>query len=279
METKNKTGINIPSAIIISAAIIAMAIIYVKKPVEKTQQNKGDSQEITINLASVNSTDNILGNENAPIKIVEYSDPSCPFCKVFNKTMHEIMAKYGASGKVAWVYRAFPLDTPDANGNILHPNARNESIAIECAGLVGGKKSFWEYQKKLYETTPSVTGQSPNGMDQKLIPIMAKELGIDTVNFAECMNSEKAKSIVNKQATSGINANVSGTPTSFFVMDKTINPTSLNFIKNALLQYRIPEDLLYVADDKKTIVMAGAMPNAMISGIIESLLKYQIQSD
>lgn len=278
METKKTTGLNIPSAIIISAAIIAMAIIYVKKPVEKNEPLKNNNP-VTINLSAVNSTDNILGNENAPIKIVEYSDPSCPFCKVFNKTMHEIMAKYGASGKVAWVYRAFPLDTPDASGDILHPNARNESIAIECAGIVGGKKSFWEYQKKLYENTPAVTGQSPNGMDQKLIPIMAKELGIDTVDFAECLSSDKAKTIIEKQVTSGINANVSGTPTSFFVLDKTINPTSLNYIKNALVQFRIPEDLLYVADDKKTIVMAGAMPNAMISGIIESLLKYQVESN
>ncbi len=271
METKS-SSINIPSAIIISAAIIAAAIIYVKKPVEQIS-SKEDKSSVSVNLAPVTKEDNILGNPDASIKIVEYSDPSCPFCKVFNSTMHEIMAKYGSTGKIAWVYRSFPLDTPDSNGNILHPNARNESIAIECAGTVGGKKAFWDYQKKLYELTPSVTGQSPNGLDQKQLPILAKDLGLNTVDFAECMDSEKAKTSISKQSLSGINAGVTGTPTSFFVLDRNINQNSINYLKSALVQYRIPEDLLYVADDKKTIVMSGAMPSAMITGIIESLLK------
>ena len=271
METRT-TGINIPSAIIISAAIVAAAIIYVKKPVEKTvvETNKN---EVSVNVAPVSKDDNVLGNENAPIKIVEYSDPSCPFCKVFNSTMHEIMSKYGSTGKVAWVYRAFPLDTPDSNGNILHPNARNESLAIECAGRVGGKKAFWDYQKKLYEITPSVTGSSPNGLDQKQLPIIAKDLGLNAVSFAECMDSEKAKTAISKQSLSGVNAGVTGTPTSFFILNKNINQNSINYLKSALVQYRIPEDMLYVTDDKRTIVMSGAMPSAMVAGIIESLIK------
>jgi protein-disulfide isomerase len=177
--------------------------------------------------------------------------------------MTQIMDKYGPEGKVAWVYRSIPLDT-------LHPNARNESQAIECAGILGGNEKFWNYQKMLYEATLSDKGQS---LDQKQLPVFAKSVGIDVVAFNECLNSENAKNLVQAQTVSGVNAGVSGTPTSFFVLDKSINPTAITYLNNALLQYRIPADLLYVADDKKTIVMSGAMPVAMVTGIIESLLK------
>lgn len=270
---ENKNFLNLPSAIIIAGAIIAIAIIYVKKPVTNTAPLPNQEQATKINLAPVTKEDNILGNPNAPIKIVEYSDPSCPFCKTFNTTMTEIMDKYGPTGKVAWVYRALPLDTPDANGNILHPNAANESRAIECAGILGGNEKFWNYQKKLYEITPAVTSATPQGLDQKQLPIIAKTVGLDVVAFNECLSGEEAKNRVAKQATSGVNAGVSGTPTSFFVLDKSINPTAITYINSALIQYRIPEDLLFVSDDKKMIFMGGALPVALMTGIIESLLK------
>lgn len=148
MDNKNQSSINLPSAIIIAGAIIAISIIYVKKPVANTVPTN-DIEQVSnkINLEPVTAKDHILGNPNAPIKIVEYSDPSCPYCKTFNSTMNQIMEKYGPSGKVAWVYRSIPLDTPDANGNVLHPNARNESQAIECAGILGGNEKFWGLSK------------------------------------------------------------------------------------------------------------------------------------
>ncbi len=274
MENKNSSFINLPSSIIIAGAIIAIAIIYVKKPATNiVPSNNTEQVERKVNLAPVTNKDNILGDPNAPIKLVEYSDPSCPYCKVFNATMHQIMEKYQSTGKIAWIYRSLPLDTPDANGQVLHPNAAQESRAIECAGILGGSKVFWDYQKKLYDITPAVTQQNPQGLDQKQLPLIAKDLGLDTISFNECLDSQKAKSRVEEQTLSGMNAGVTGTPTSFFVLDKSINPNAITYIKNSLVQYRIPEDYLYVTDDKKIIVMSGAMPSAMVTGIIESLLK------
>ena len=101
-----------PTAIIIAAAIIAIGLIVAFKPAGKT------------------TADHILGNPNAPIKLVEYSDPSCPFCRLFTPTVEKVMDDYGASGQVAWVYRSFPLDKPDANGDVLHKNAGHESQAL-----------------------------------------------------------------------------------------------------------------------------------------------------
>src|SRR4051812_7191904 len=116
-STPPRSPLSIPVAIIIAGAIVAGAVIWTKKPAQvavntNTQQAaalSGDTQPI----APITDKDHILGNPNAKIKIVEYSDPSCPFCKMFHPTMLKIMDTYGKTGDVAWVYRHFPLDKPD----------------------------------------------------------------------------------------------------------------------------------------------------------------------
>ena len=210
--------LNVPVAIIIAAVIIAVSIIWIKKPaggVQPVVTNQAAQQQTT--LKPVTSADHILGNPNAPIKIVEFSDPSCPYCKVFYPTMQQVITTYGASGQVAWVYRAFPLDKPDGNGNILHPNAGHESQAMECAATLGGNTAFWAYTNRLYSVTPSVTSATPAGLDQSQLPVIAKYVGLDVTQFNACLSSGKEKAAIDAQYLDGINAGVNGTPESFII--------------------------------------------------------------
>jgi len=88
----------------------------------------------------------IVGNANAKISLIEYSDFECPFCKRFHATMQQVMAANGDN--VRWVYRHFPLDS-------LHQKARTEALASECAGEQG---KFWEFTNSVFEVTPSNDG-------------------------------------------------------------------------------------------------------------------------
>ena len=218
---KNNTLLTLPGAIVIAAALIAIAIIYVKKPVQQAVTPANTAQAIAqaqqISIPVVTAADHIFGNPNAPIKIVEYSDPSCPFCKMFHPIMKQVMTNYGPTGQVAWVYRHFPLDTPDQNGNILHKNAGHESQAMECAATLGGNDGFWAFVNRLYEVTPAVTSQSPDGLDQKQLPEIAKYAGINAVSFNECLTSGRFKDKVGQDYLGGINAGISGTPFSIII--------------------------------------------------------------
>lgn len=109
---------------------------------------KGDKGSSKIILDPVTAKDHIAGNPQADLLIIEYSDPECPFCKRFHETMTQVMNEYGKQGKVAWVYRHFPLDS-------IHSKARHEAEAMECAGEIGGNTKFWEYLNKLEEITPA----------------------------------------------------------------------------------------------------------------------------
>ena len=212
-----RSSITLPGAIIIAAALIAIAIIWVKKPTSTppaSAQKSPTEQAGEINMAPVTVADHILGNPNAPIKIVEYSDPSCPYCKMFNPTMEQIISTYGPGGQVAWVYRSFPLDKPGtrSDGGTLHPNAGHEAQAMECAASLGGNTKFWAFEKHLYETTPSVTSDTPNGLDQSTLPQLAKDVGLDPIAFNDCLASGQFKDKVEAQYTDGLNVGVTGTP-------------------------------------------------------------------
>ena len=192
-----------PIAIVIAGALIAGAILM-KQPEQKVAgtaknienptpaQQTGDLEK----MKPVSSEDHIRGNPNAPVKIVEYSDTECPFCKRFQTTMQQLMTDYGAEGKVAWVYRHFPLDQ-------LHSKARKEAEATECAAELGGNDKFWAYLDRLLEVTPA-----NNGLDLAELPKIAQYVGLNVTKFNACLDSGKyakkvQEDLSNAQVTGG----------------------------------------------------------------------------
>ncbi len=214
MEPKSSPALTLPSAIVIAAAMIAISLIYLKGPAPAAPAAAGDTLPNMqgINMKPVSDDDHIFGNPQAPIKIIEYSDPSCPFCKTHHPTLVRLMEEYGPTGKVAWVYRHFPLDKPNANGFVLHPKANNEAQSFECAAEVGGNDKFWEYINKFYEVTPAVTSQTPEGLDPAEIPKIAQSVELDVTAFNACLASGKYKKKIDDHYLDGINAGVAGTP-------------------------------------------------------------------
>lgn len=211
---KQTQTLSVPLAIIIAGGLIAGAVFFglngntTPTPVAqvpKAQVAEKDTGEALENMKPVTSDDHIRGNPDAPIKIVEYSDTECPFCKRFHETMKQVMDEYGDTGKVAWVYRHFPLDQ-------LHSKARKEAEALECAGAQGGNDAFWKYADRLYEVTPS-----NDRLDSAELPKIAEYIGIDVTQFNECLSSgtfaeRVANDLENATATGG-----RGTPWSIFV--------------------------------------------------------------
>lgn len=136
-----KSSYTIPIAIGIGGIIIAGAA-YVSIP-RTSSTDTGNSA-----LARpVGVSDHILGSPAAPVMIVEYSDFECTFCKEFNETLRQIIANEGASGKVALVYREFPLTE-------IHPNALSHARAAECIAEVAGNDAFWKFADALFKNQP-----------------------------------------------------------------------------------------------------------------------------
>jgi len=205
MEIKNK--ISIPLAIIAAGAMISLAILITKSPssnsINQPTNEKKDLSEIKI--SPVGDNDHILGNLKAKVIVVEYSDTECPFCKSFHGIMHQIVDNYG--NKVAWVYRHFPIDA-------LHPKARKEAEATECAASLAGNDGFWKYIDKIYEITPS-----NNKLEPALLPEIANEIGVDKQEFETCLSSQKFKDKINNYISDGAKAGAQGTPYSLVLVN------------------------------------------------------------
>lgn len=192
----------IPFAIVIAGLAIAGAIYFGDgKKSDVAAQPAGTVDPVT-------SSDHILGNPNAKLVIVEYSDTECPYCISFHPTMNRIMSEYGKDGNVAWVYRHFPIASR-------HPKAHFEAQATECAFKLGGNTKFWEYLNKLIEVTPG-----NNNLDPVELPKIAKTVGLDVTAFNKCLDSGEMKTVVDAGLASGNKAGVNGTPYSIILVNK-----------------------------------------------------------
>lgn len=82
--------------------------------------------------------DHLMGSENAQVKIIEYSDYECPYCKMFQPTLQKIVEE--SNGTVSWVYRHWPI----------HSGSFEKLVAAECVAKIKGNDAFWKYTDLLF---------------------------------------------------------------------------------------------------------------------------------
>ena len=211
-QENNNPDYFLPFSIIVAAAMIAGAWIYTAGS-EKSPAKNGAAENNAIeedageasaeNVKAIAAGDHIFGDPNAPIKIVEFSDMECPFCKRFHFDMTEIIKNN--KGKVAWIYRHYPIDQ-------LHSKARKTAEATECANELGGNEKFWVYLDKYFEVTPS-----NNQINLSQLPIIAKEIGLDKAKFEACLDSGKYATHVEEDFKDALNSGARGTPYSIVI--------------------------------------------------------------
>lgn len=144
-----------------------------------------------------------IGDKDAPVTIIEFSDFECPFCERFySQSYKQIKANYVDTGKVRIVFKHFPLP--------FHASAQKAAEASECAGEQG---KFWEMHDKLFE--------NQNAIAINNLKSYAVDLGLDASKFNTCLDTGKYASKVQKDASDGSAAGVSGTP-SFFINGKSV---------------------------------------------------------
>jgi protein-disulfide isomerase len=184
-------------AIVFVGGLIALSLYWALKPESQVIYGRG-SEEVTVE--PVTAKDHILGNPDAPVKIIEYSDLDCPYCRTFHATMKQIMATYGADGRVAWVYRHFPIVE-------LHPNAPRLAEAAECVAESAGNDAFWKFIDGVF-TAPNLNDR----FDMTDLDAIAAVAGAPSSSFNECLNSGTFKEKVADQFAEATKAGGRGTP-------------------------------------------------------------------
>jgi len=192
-------GVIIGGALIVALRQSSGSAVRVLQP-QGAEQSAGDLEQ----MKPIAVDDHIRGDPNAPVKIVEYSDTECPFCKTFHSTLQKAVQEYGDD--VAWVYRHFPLDQ-------LHSKARKEAVAFECAAEQGGNDAFWKYADRWFELTPSNNQTNI----EAVLPQIAREIGLDGPTFASCLKSKKFDAHIEDNLQNATATGGNGTPWSIIV--------------------------------------------------------------
>ncbi|MEM4326017.1 MAG: DsbA family protein [Candidatus Pacearchaeota archaeon] len=187
--------------------------------------------------------DAILGDKNAPITIIEFSDYQCPFCRKFwSETYPLLKSNYIETGKVRLVFRDFPISS-------LHPMAQPSAEAAECVREKGGDLAYYRYHDKIFEEQNKLDSGNPKGPVTRTVSYTAddlkrwaREIGY---NIDSCLDSRKFSSEVQKDLNDAAAAGVEGTP--YFIIMKS--------------------------GDTKGTPLSGAHPYSEFEKIIESLLQ------
>lgn len=208
-----KNNLLLPISIIIAGIMIAGTILYSSSGSSNggtgaaiAQQPGSAAAGRQLGNQSKVSTDDdpVLGDKNAPLTLVEFSDYECPFCKrSFDQLIPELKKNYIDIGKLKLVYRDFPLS--------FHANAHKEAEAAECARSQSDDVAYFNFHDQIFIRTTS----NGTGLALSQLPVIAKDLGLNVSQFQQCLDSGKFKDEVDKDIADGSAAGVSGTPAWF----------------------------------------------------------------
>lgn len=172
-------------------ALIMGEIKHINEGAESNKLEEKINVELSENELSI-------GDINAPVTLVEWSDFQCPYCKKFYEdTIKDIKTNYIDTGKVRFVYKHFPLS--------FHEAAEISAQAVECANEQG---VWYEYHAAIFENQNGAYGKSE---------LIRWSQGIveDQNEFRSCLNSNRYAEKVKNDMSYGQSIGVQGTPGSF----------------------------------------------------------------
>jgi protein-disulfide isomerase len=182
----------------------------------------------------------VLGNPDAPIKVVEYASFDCPHCGEFYQTITPSLVERARNGEISMTY--VPLY---GTGGIR--NGEGAARAAICAGAQG---DFWTYHGTLFSWQNTYVNQA---FDGNRLESGATNLGLDVGAWNSCLRSEETSALLVAATTASTRLEgFTGTPT--VTVDGTIITPELNAINQAIdtglsMLSQLPEPIAEVTEE------------------------------
>jgi len=189
--------LNVTTAIITVLAVV-MAIRAFNA---RSNQSHGLETRAIRNGAIYGTHGHLVGDTTAPVRVVEFFDYRCPFCRRADAAIDTLLRRY--DGKVAFVYRHFPIH--EQSGAI------DAAVASECAGRQGHFFFMHRYllnYSGAYDEEPWQTHAANAGMK-------------DLAAFEACMTDSSARSAILRDVSVAQSLGIESTPT-FIIGDSSV---------------------------------------------------------
>jgi protein-disulfide isomerase len=191
-------GFFLATGIIMAAGCVILVAVMLTENIQTTDTptvNSAASAPVnTEQITSINLSTLRHVQGTGDFTLIEYTDLECPFCKKFHPTVERVLKDY--DGRMRYAMKHFPLN--------IHPKARKEALAAECAGQ---QNKFFEFVTEIFSVTPS-----NNGLEENVLFETAAKIGLKEDQFKTCVETESfaqevADDAIEAQATGG-----TGTP-------------------------------------------------------------------
>lgn len=157
---------------------------------------------------------NHMGDPNAPVKIVEFSDYQCPYCKqFFERTEPLLVTTYVSTGKVYFTYRSAG-NWVSSHSSTASTESEDAAMAVYCGG---DQNMFWQMHDMVFSNNQDI--EDGGSFTDRRLASIAEAAGLDMTQFNACYTSQKFKSQVDQDGRDAASAGVQGTPS--FVMTYT----------------------------------------------------------
>ena len=176
-------------------------------------QKMNNNEELSIENLIKNGSP-LLGNPDAPITILDFSDFQCPNCGRYVKNTEPILNKtYIQTGKVSLVYKYFPVVGFDSV---------NPALAGQCSQEQG---KFWQFHQLLFANQKHIDS---GWVSKDNLKNFASQIsGLDLQKFSECLDSEQYKDHINKDLEMAKKYQLRATPSFIIVNNDGTDPEIL----------------------------------------------------
>jgi protein-disulfide isomerase len=173
---------------VVVVALIAVAVIVML-------DQGADSPQAPADVVALEKS---YGAEDAPVVVVEYADFQCPYCQQFALGAgQQLKEDYADKGQVRFVFRHFAFIGDES------------TWAAEASECANEQDRFWDYHDKLFEEQ---AGENQGAFSRDNLKRFAAELGLDSEQFSECLDSGKYKSQVRDEYREAQGRRINSTP-------------------------------------------------------------------
>lgn len=206
MSAKRKT----PVVPLIVAFVAALALVFVILQGNGEDETNGpvDAAPATESAAPPQTWEELvrrdagdpmaLGEADAPVVMVAYSEFQCPFCGKFARdTEPTLVEKYVEDGTLRIEWRDFPYLGEESN------------VAARGGRAAAAQDKFWEFEEAMYaDQLPPNSGN----LDEDYLVSVAEDIGLDVEKFRDDLDSAKHEAAVQQDFAEGQAIGVTGTP-------------------------------------------------------------------
>ena len=151
----------------------------------------------------------ILGDPDALITIVEFTDFGCSFCRRHHQfTFRQLVDEFVERGKVFYVVKQFPITSPQ--GELA-------ALAAICAGEQG---TYWAMHNALFAAGD--VWDSDASTAHRQIMTIAADLGLDRAELQACIERPSTQDVIARHVSEAHALHIFGTPV-FFVNNQLLS--------------------------------------------------------